>query len=200
MDSLSEREYKKYETVWKTLPEYRENSAADYLVPEFLLHFQSRLNKDQTIIDFGCGTARTAPLLAQAHLKVTLVDICVDSLDPEIFLQTFHSKPAYAFFQESLWELSDKVQSADWFVCFDVMEHLPEEKIETVLEGFAKRMKRGGAFSIGLCEDLSGKLINETLHLTVKPATWWIKQIGQHFKICKECVLDDVWLILFVEK
>ena len=139
MDALSKKEQKKYETVWKTLPEYRENSAAGYLVPEFLLHFQSRLTKDQTIIDFGCGTARAAPLLAKAHLKVTLVDICVDSLDPEIFLQTFNSNPAYAFFQESLWELSNKVKPADWFICFDVMEHLPEEKIETVLEGFAKR-------------------------------------------------------------
>lgn len=200
MDALSEKERKKYETVWKSLPEYRENSAADYLVPEFLLHFQSQIQKGQTIIDFGCGTARTAPLLTAASLQVVLIDICVDSLDPEIFLETFSSKPAYTFFQESLWELSEKVRPADWFICFDVMEHLPEEKIESALEGFAKRTKLGGAFSIGLCEDLSGKLIGETLHLTIKPASWWLDRIERHFKICKKHVLDEAWLILYVAR
>ena len=195
MDSLAQREKEKYETLWSSFPEYREASAADLLTPAFLDFFKREVKKGDVVIDFGCGAGRSAPFLLKAGLKVQLVDFCDSCLDSEIFLQTIGPKSALRFFQECLWDLSSHVGPADWILCFDVLEHLPEEKVDAVLHNMASRMKKGGLISISTREDHHGSSIGERLHLTVKPASWWREKAARHFSILRELADDDECLV-----
>ncbi len=192
---LSEKE--KYTLLWSSIPEYREASAADLLAPAFLSYFHTQIQPGQRIIDFGCGTGRsTLPFLSKG-LQVDLVDFAKPCLDPEIFLLTASRK---AFFWEAcLWNLPEQLPSADWIVCFDVLEHLPEEKIGAALQGMAQKMKRGGLFSIDLRKDRFGSEIGDDLHLTLKPKEWWHKQVSASFHIIEELAREDGCLIYSLE-
>jgi len=189
MDLLREKEFQKYNRIWDSIPEYRSFSVADYFTPLFLTYFKDQIQPGDSIIDFGCGTGRSARSLLKAGLKVQLVDFCPNCLDPEIFLYTLGDPPLCYFSLECLWDLSDSLQPADWGICFDVLEHIPEEKMEATLHGLSLRIKKGGLLNICSMEDNFGKGIGETLHLTVKNAPWWKEQIKQHF-LSSEVILE----------
>lgn len=198
MDFLSLQEKEKYEKMWQ-IPEYRKASPADFLTPAFISFFKGRINPQDTAIDFGCGPGRSSLFLAEQKLNVTLVDISDNCLDVEPFLLSVQPNSGIRFLQESLWELSSKLAAADWILCFDVLEHIPEEKIDLVLQGMSERMKQGGAFSIDLAQDGFGKTIDDVLHLTVKPAKWWEEQIKRYFTITEQIVSDSN-LICFISR
>ncbi|MBX7067165.1 MAG: class I SAM-dependent methyltransferase [Parachlamydiales bacterium] len=194
MDELATQELLKYERIWTTFPEYREEGPADYLTPVFLHYFP--IQKGESIIDFGCGSGRSALPLLKAGLKVHLVDICDSCLDPEIFL--LQMQGAIEFTKGCLWSLPKDLNPADWGICFDVLEHLPEEKIDVVLQTLSSRIKKGGLFSIFLKEDQFGQAVGEKLHLTVQPAEWWKEKIGRHFLIEETLLSDDSKIVLVV--
>lgn len=192
-DKVYLREKQKYTLLWNSIPEYREGSAADLLAPVFLSYFSAKIQPGQRIIDFGCGTGRSALAFLPLGLQVDLVDFAEPCLDPEIFLFTASKKAL--FWEACLWDLPMDLPNADWIVCFDVLEHLPEKKIQAALQGMAQRMKRGGMFSIDLCKDRFGQEIGEILHLTLKPKEWWHKQISASFSIIEDLAGDDKCLI-----
>lgn len=192
-DDLFLKEKKKYTHLWRSVPEYREASAADHLAPAFLAYFSKQILPGQQIIDFGCGAGRSAiPFLAKG-LQVNLVDFAETCLDPEIFLQTVSHKAQ--FWEACLWDLPPSLSPADWIVCFDVLEHIPEEKIDTALHGMSQRMKRGGLFSIDLRPDRFGSAIGETLHLTLKTKEWWQEHVSASFSILDELAKEDGCLV-----
>jgi 2-polyprenyl-3-methyl-5-hydroxy-6-metoxy-1,4-benzoquinol methylase len=185
MDLLAEQEKKKYERLWE-LAEYQKDFPCFFLVPIFLNYFGALVAPKESVIDFGCGCGKSAIPLLQAGLDVRLVDFCNNSLAPEIFLLTLGPDRQVSFFQECLWELSHNVSPADWILSFDVLEHIPEAKIDSVLEAMALRMQKGGLLSISLKEDVCGKLIGEVLHLTVKPMEWWKGRLERFFIVKEE--------------
>ena len=187
-DDIYIREKEKYTLLWNSIPQYRENSAADFLIPVFLAYFSKEIQPGERVIDFGCGVGRsTLPLLSQG-LLVDLVDFAKPCLDATIFLLTASEKAH--FWEACIWDLPQDLPHADWIVCFDVLEHLPEEKIEAALQGMANKMKKGGLFSIDLRKDQFGALIGEALHLTLQTKEWWQKQISAHFLILEELAHD----------
>jgi hypothetical protein len=50
----------------------------------------------------------------------------------------------------------------------------------------AQRMKKGGLFCIDLRPDQFGSVIQDTLHLTLKPKQWWHEQVSAFFSILEE--------------
>lgn len=198
MDELALSERRKYETLWRFFPEYRNESPADYLTSLFLSTFPLSQKIGETIIDFGCGPGRSAKQLSDAGLKVILIDICENSLDPEVFLHTVGPNAKFTFLEGCLWNLPADLKPAEWMICFDVLEHLPEEKIDASLKEISSRMKKGGLFSIALCEDVFGIAIGKKLHLTIQPKTWWRNKIAQYFLISKELITDDTYLVVSV--
>jgi 2-polyprenyl-3-methyl-5-hydroxy-6-metoxy-1,4-benzoquinol methylase len=183
-DDVYFREKKKYTELWSSIPEYRNASAADLLAPAFLVYFSSQIEAGQRIIDFGCGTGKSALPFLWKGLQVDLVDFAAPCLDVEIFLRTA-AKQVF-FWEACLWDLPSDLVAVDWIVCFDVLEHLPEEKIEASLKGMAQRMKKGGLFCIDLRPDQFGSVIQDTLHLTLKPKQWWHEQVSAFFSILEE--------------
>jgi 2-polyprenyl-3-methyl-5-hydroxy-6-metoxy-1,4-benzoquinol methylase len=183
-DDVYLREKQKYTQLWRSIPEYRKASAADLLAPAFLSYFDTQIQPGQRIIDFGCGAGRSAIPFLSKGLQVDLVDFADPCLDIEIFLRT--ASKEVLFWEACLWDLPRDLPTADWIICFDVLEHLPEEKVQATLEGMARRMKRGGFFSIDLCADRFGSMIGDILHLTLKPKAWWHKQVSAFFNIRDE--------------
>lgn len=181
MDWIALREREKYTVLWEKHPEYREKSSTDLLTPVFLAIFKDQIDKGDRVIDFGCGTGKSSKFLTKAGLDVFLVDFCENCLDIEIFIQAMRPKSNIQFFQECLWDLTEAVKPSEWIICFDVLEHIPEGKVDWVLEEMASRMKKGGLLHICLREDICGELIGDILHVTVKPENWWLKKIDRHF-------------------
>lgn len=196
MDDLAIIERRKYETLWKRFPEYRTDSPSDSLVPVFISSFYDQIQKGETVLDFGCGPGRSALLLLKAGLNVHLVDITEEALDAEIFLHRM--KSSIRFTESCLWDLPADLEPAQWILCMDVLEHIPEERLDSVLSQISSRMEKGGLLSIHLIEDQFGRTIGENLHLTIQSADWWKRKISQFFSLHAELLNDGTVLVLLV--
>ena len=173
------------------MPSYRECSPGEGFIPLFFDVFKGEIRAGQSLIDFGCGTGRASKDFLNKGLNVTLVDISDYCLDEEIRNLCHVAGDQIRFLPACLWDLPSSLKPAAWIFCCDVLEHLPEECIEKALTQMAERMRRGGFFSICLKEDLSGKELNQPLHLTVKDASFWNQLMKKHFFIEKEALFAD---------
>ena len=105
-------------------------------------------------------------------------------------------KQGVEFLKASLWNLPKSIKAAEWILCFDVMEHIPEEKVNAVLGSISVRMKIGGFLSLSLRHDQFGKVTGQTLHCTVKPKSWWMKKLNEHFSVDKDFSVAEGSLIV----
>jgi SAM-dependent methyltransferase len=156
-------EQEKYQAVWAH-PAYRAESPGERSVEIFLRWAEPK--KGQTLRDLGCGTGRGGQALSDYGLDVTLYDFTTNSVDPGInlpFVQHDLNKPIEG-------------RIADFAYCCDVMEHLPTDEVERVLENVVKSAFRV-YLQICCVDDHLGALIGEPLHLTVKPAAWWREKL-----------------------
>lgn len=162
----------KYGAMWEK-PEYRIVSPGEEWVGLFLARCQPHRNAH--IIDFGCGTGRASLKLATMGYKVTMVDFVNNSLDQQVrdamnsgqyqleFLKHDLEKPLPIF--------------AEFGICADVMEHIPTMRVDKVI-GNALKAAQHVFFGICTEDDACGDLIGETLHMTVRPYSWWLKKIA----------------------
>ncbi len=132
-----------------------------------------RPRKGQSLIDLGCGAGAGGKALAeQCGLNVTYLDLTpVGNLEP--------------FIQGSLWNpIPHKMSKPCWPAkyrfgyCCDVMEHLPEPFTMLAARNMLEAC-HGVFFSIAFYQDSHGDLIGQRLHLTVKPFTWWLKNLSE---------------------
>lgn len=176
---LSERD--KYVEMWKH-DEYRKFSPGEQLANKFLSW--ARPPKDSTIIDFGCGTGRGSLMISLlSGCKMIMLDFAENCLDEDVReavknqgVWNEHGERVgdyLKFYVQDLTELPE--HRAKYGYCTDVMEHIPEEDVEKVLRNITKSAEKV-FFNISLLHDSCGKLIGEDLHLTVKPAGWWIQK------------------------
>lgn len=196
MEHLTEVD--KYQRLWESVPEYREVSPADSLTPLFLDYFRKEIKKGDGVIDFGCGPGRSAIFLLKANLFVHLIDFCNNCLDPYIYLLTLDSNSSVKFSKASIYSLPSGIQRKEWIICFDVLEHIPEKMITKALKGMATRMGKGGLLGIALTEDSLGQMIGETLHLSIKPPSWWEKQICRFFHIDQLILVENKYALFIV--
>jgi SAM-dependent methyltransferase len=169
---LKERD--KYELVW-TYPEYRKHSPAEGRAEEIFR--EARERKAKTVVDYGCGTGRLSLILAERGFDVIPVDHAVNCLDEAV-----EERLGHKFVQGCLWEIEVE---GDFGVCVDVLEHIPEWRVDGVL---SKMRVEHGYFQIATNRDGFGpKLIGEHLHLTVRPMDWWMEKVKRYFPeaVCK---------------
>ena len=180
--------------IWRSYPEYREECPAKFLIPVFLELFDGQIKKNDRVIDFGCGTGAFTKFLLEKKLKVYLIDISENSLDPEIFLLSL--KDDVDFSKACLWNLPDSIQAAEWVLCFDVMEHISEEKVNAVLESISQRMRVGGLLSLSLIPDQFGKGGRRSSSLHSQDEQLVEKRLDQHFSIHREFSVGNDQLIV----
>jgi len=126
--------------------------------------------------NFGCGSGLLDRHLLK-HSKGILVDH-VNSLHSDVA-----GSPNLEKFIEASLFMDFEPFSCDFGVCCDVMEHIPEHKVEKALENIANRC-REVFFQISLNE--SGEKDIEKygghLHLTVKEPDWWDEKLKKVFR------------------
>lgn len=161
--NLAQVERSKYQKAWD-LDAYRDFAPGENFVELFLEI--SKAGKGASLIDFGTGTGRAALALQQAGLSVSLVDIAENCLDEEVAKELSHQ-----LLITNLWESID-LPKATFGFCTDVMEHIPPNRVDAVLENIAWLTKHA-FFSISFNKDHFGEKVGEPLHLTVKSFVWW---------------------------
>jgi SAM-dependent methyltransferase len=166
--SWDDAEREKYTRIWSN-PQYRVCSEGEHLVP--LFEETCSIKPGDTVLDLGCGCGRASKKLKDAGYGVTAVDIAKNCLDKDVEVP---------FVEAVLWALPESL-TADWAFCCDVMEHIPEEKIDDVLIAINKSCTKGAFFNIAFRESAFEGVLGEKLHLTVRNYHWWIDRLEKHF-------------------
>jgi len=157
-------------------PTYRQHSPGLHLVHEFW--DWATPYKTQTLIDWGCGTGRASWDLACRGLNVTAVDFAKNCLDSEIAEKDSDS---FRFLLQDITKPLDIEQPSFYGYCVDVLEHVPEEDIDNVLDLILFTSKNV-YFNISCIEDNHGERKEiegeepHPLHCTVYGYAWWLKK------------------------
>lgn len=164
MDPLIKSEKDKYTKMWRR-PEYREYSPGLEGIKDVLRHHM-KVQKGDTAYDYGCGEGLVVDYLNQRGVIATGLDLV--AVHPDTV-------------EVCLWDLPRDMPVNDFGFCFDVMEHIPTEKVDDVFAGISRTVGKEAWFQIYLDEDSFGGLIGKKLHLTVKPIGWWRNKLTAHF-------------------
>lgn len=156
---LEAQEREKYRKVWD-IPQYSDYSPGEHLVEIAITYLGM---KQGTLIDYGCGTGRATKKFQDLGYAAMGVDFASNCLQTDV-----------PFRNACLWDLPP--MSSDWAFCSDVMEHIPEEKVEVVFEAIRNRTLKGAFFQVHTANDGFGARVDEVLHLTVRPGEWWKEQ------------------------
>lgn len=171
MDDVALIEREKYLAVWNR-QEYRNVSPGMLETERAAMVCDMRAG--MSLIDFGSGPCRATAWFKNVQgMNVVGVDFAPNARETDV-----------PFVEACLWELPDTLLPADFGFCCDVMEHIPEQKIDAVLQGIASRSKIGCYFRIATRPDKMGpRLINKPLHMTVKEGEFWRRKVENHFPI-----------------
>lgn len=172
---LATIEREKYIAIWER-PEYRRISPGMMECERAFAVME--MKKGKSLIDFGAGPARATLWFRQQGLKVTAVDFAPNARETDV-----------KFVEACLWDMPETLKPADYGFCTDVMEHIPSEKVNDVLNGIAKRAKVGVYFRIATRPDKMGRLIGKPLHLTVQTGEWWRRKLEEFFPLVD--VIED---------
>lgn len=171
--ATAEAERTKYETCWESAA-YRKVSPGELWAWRFIKML--RPQRGETITDFGSGPGRASLMFHLFGLKVLAIDIAANSLDDDV-----RAEAAFPFLQANLWE--PLALDSDYGFCVDVMEHIPEERVDAVVHNVVKGC-RTSLFHISVRPDSFGpKLVGAPLHLTVKPFDWWLRVMRSYGEV-----------------
>lgn len=168
-------EQDRYRKIWQN-EAYRADAPGEAKALLFLS--QAKPKHDAEIIDFGCGTGRGGLMLALVGgMRVTMLDFADNCLDAEV-RQACERQPDRIKFH--MHDLTRPVPfAAAYGYCTDVLEHIPEQDVMTVLKNILSA-SRHVFFNISTVRDNLGKMLSDgPLHLTVKPMAWWIERLGE---------------------
>lgn len=160
----------KYGRLW-TMPEYREIAPGEVYAEQFLVKANPRIGSH--VIDFGCGTGRGAKKLHDAGMRVTMLDFIRGCLDE--FVRGKLSD-TLTFRKHDLTQPSPVI--GEYGYCVDVMEHIPPDQVDAVLENVLRAAKTC-FFAISTESDVCGKLIGEELHVSKHDFEWWAAKFAE---------------------
>jgi 2-polyprenyl-3-methyl-5-hydroxy-6-metoxy-1,4-benzoquinol methylase len=179
--SLEQSEREKYELIWGDA-EYRKFSPGEVLVDYFVNICKPE--PGDTVADLGCGSGRASKILANKGFVVTPVDITDKCLDP--------SNQDLPLVVQNLWQLD--IPPVDWVYCCDVMEHIPPDKVNDVLDNIKKIARKGAFFNIAFEPDAFGATIGVPLRLTVRSQAWWANTLDMYFKNVKAIIGNGLFI------
>ena len=174
------KERNKYERMWRH-PAYSGYSPGEAALPQFTLP-----RPGDSLLDAGCGTGRAGLRFAQRGVNVTLLDLTLMGLDhgeinaarlrSALHLETLES-PIHELYRATLF---------DWIYCVDVLEHIPPSLLPRTLDALASITRKGGYLQVACFDDACGRLINETLHMTVRRPEWWYAEVADRWDVTRD--------------
>ena len=203
-ESLQKSEKEKYTMIWRC-NEYRLYSPGETSIKNLPIINLLRKCGAKTVLDAGCGSGKLMRALIEQcgnEFHVHGFDIAENCLDP--------------FFDEInndiltvgvLWNKEDFNKEYDAIICCDVLEHIPTEKVELVLDNFYCCTKTFCYLAIALQDDYFGpRIVGTPLHLTVKEPDWWISKIknagfnNPRYVTEKDHNGHEIWIHVFLYK
>lgn len=181
LDALVAHEKSKYEKAYQRL-RYRSKSphwrCKDRILEEM------RLLKVQEYANFGCGSG-----LLDRYLLQQAEGILVDHV--QVLWPDVKEHPNLRKFIEASLFTDFEHFDVPFAVCTDVMEHIPPEQVDKVLENIAKRATNC-FFQISLNKsgDNDEEKYGGHLHLTVETPEWWEKKLLNWFGKLSNPTLD----------
>lgn len=170
MDELYKKEKEKYQKIWK-VPQYScwsNESVEIWNVINWL-----KKNPIKKVLIIGCGEGFGIHWLIREGFDAYGLDIVNVLKFPE-----YKDK----FKEATIWKTGYIDKEFDVCIAIDVLEHIPFERVENTIKEI-KRISNFFYFGIACREDKCGKLIGETLHMTVQPPHWWLQLIQKHLII-----------------
>lgn len=164
------QEKEKYEKAWDH-DAYRIYSPGEKWVFPFLMMATPKVG--EIITDYGAGTGRASLLLHKLGYHVQMLDIAENCLDPEVHQAIGKKLQIGSLYGAPFW-----IRHSEYGFCVDVMEHIPPQFIYETLQNIL-RSSRKVFFHISFREDHFGAELGETLHLTVKPYSFWRDKLSE---------------------
>lgn len=143
-------------------------------MPDYIDHIITKKQRAITLLDYGCGQAIHTYQPLPEHDNKTLLGRfngmiqCYYCYDPAV--KKYNQKPPHGM-------LFDTV------CCADVMEHIPEEHVDEVLEDIFSYLKDDGTamFTISASQASKAFKDGENLHITLKEPQWWTDKLLKIF-------------------
>lgn len=130
----------------------------------------------KTVLDYGCGKGLLAKKI-QKELNIKCY--CYDVAIPQ-----FNQLP------------DEKI---DFLINTDVLEHIPEENLDSVLEEISS-ISQNCFFNIS-CRRAGQTLPNgHNAHCTIYPPRWWYKKLNNYFDSVTEIQTKDITAATFVTR
>lgn len=152
-----------YTAAWE-MQEYRQKCHSLDLWHSHREIFPLKFN---SALDIGCGLGLLLWEWYFAGKDAWGVDWTYNCLDTHV--KQFYG---HKFKQQCLWEM-DMGRRFDLGICTDVMEHIPEDKVDAVLE----RIRSHCDTVIFKIANFPSQVLGYNLHPTRKPADWWLERI-----------------------
>ena len=159
----------KYERMWQHSV-YRDNHVSVTHADFFIDHVSMPIGS--TVFDIGCGSGVASRRFADRGMRPLCADIASNALD--------ESNSDLPFLRCEIWDIPGRL-IIDYGFCRDMMEHIPPDHVNATLASIRSAVTKDVYFNISLREDVSGRLIGETLHLTVRPLEWWLDALNSHW-------------------
>jgi len=169
-DLILKRETEKYAKVWKC-PQYKFWSGEVAEIGRVIDWAKKKPIKNILII--GCGEGYGLHYLIRDGFSAHGLDL-VNVIRFKNLKNSMSVAP--------IWDTGIKSLSYDACIAIDVLEHIPPDRIIRSIQEVG-RISKFFYFSISCKQDRMGRLINDTLHMTVKPAWWWVQLISKYLTI-----------------
>jgi len=163
-----------YRTMHRSSQSYRNNNQGIIVACDWFHLLRDRRGEVHnpwtdtpiTVCELGCGNGKLCDLLSDMKFDITGVDI----YEGEIV----YDRKAYKFISHDLSETPYPFRDNEFDYClsFDVLEHLPEDRIPDILKEMG-RISRGIFIKVS-CHGLP------PLHITVKSPGWWLNQLTEN--------------------
>ena len=124
--------------------------------------YESEMSKlgVKTILDYGCANGKFKVFMTK-HKK----HLSVSEYDPGIIGKDTPPKPA------------------DYVVCCDVMEHVEENFLDSVMNHLKSLILKGGFFNISTKDAVTILSDGTNAHKIVKDGNWWVDIFKKYFDV-----------------
>jgi 2-polyprenyl-3-methyl-5-hydroxy-6-metoxy-1,4-benzoquinol methylase len=171
--ALSERD--KYDAIWQH-DVYKEVSPGMDCVEHFMRIMSP--TKGDTLIDIGCGEGIAGLEFQQRGLRVWWLDITDAALREDVNRKWFLHMPVWS----REFNRRKFPTPIDFGFCCDVLEHVPTEYVMLAVHRIISVCSRAW-LQVAFLPETHGRMIGKTLHMTVRPYSWWLEHIGAVCKI-----------------
>jgi len=177
-------EKEKYEKVWAECSRYGKDWTDRGLGRPYKVPFLKEVPRGSTVFDFGCGNGSSLSWMKSQSFYPLGVEIAANATLPrysnDVFLADLRDTQAL-----------DIIGKAQYGLCTDLMEHIPTDDVDLVLENISEHISIGVMFGIARLPDLDGVSLGLELHLTIADRDWWDEKLLRYFSQVQEVRYDD---------